>query len=110
MDVAGRWGQSLGRTMFPGSGGAPASRALVVRTRVGDRAMLSPRISFLVIDRSKVFSLPELLLGRRGAAMISGIVFGDAGEPLIVLNPEGWLDAYAAPKAVGGDVADISSR
>jgi hypothetical protein len=68
------------------------SRALVVRTAVGERALLSPRVSFRIVDRSTLLSLPDLLAWGRGAAMVTSFVFGESEEPLIVLNPSGFVD------------------
>jgi hypothetical protein len=92
VDVVRLWRAGLAGTLLPAAEAPTASRALVVRTKLGERALLSPRVSFRVMERSRVLSLPDGLAWGRGAAMVAGIVFGDSDEPLIVLSPDGLVD------------------
>ena len=92
MDVVGLWRAGLAGALLPVAEAPPTSRALVVRTRLGERALLSPRVSFRIMERSRVLSLPDVLAFGRGPAMVAGIVFDDSEEPLIVLNPDGFVD------------------
>jgi hypothetical protein len=101
VDVAGLWCEGLAGALPPMAEVLPMSCALVVRTRLGERALLSPRVSFRIMERSRVLSLPDVLRWGRGARMIAGIVFGDSEKPLIVLNPDGFVERnLAAPDMV----------
>jgi hypothetical protein len=96
LDVADCWGDWLVPAERPeppetrASESASTARALIVRTRLGERALKSPRISFQIAERSKVLLLPDLLAWGRGAKMVAGILFSDSDEPLIILNPDGF--------------------
>jgi hypothetical protein len=94
LDVAARWAAHLQGASSAPRDLPPASRALVVRTAQGDQAFRAPQVSFEVAERSTLLSLPDLLASGRGAAMVAGIVFGDSGEPLVVLRPDGFLDEH----------------
>jgi hypothetical protein len=91
LDVAGIWEMGLAQRWALARAPATA-RALVVRTRSGERALLSPRVSFRTVERAAVLPLPEVLARGAGGDMISGIVFGESEQPLVIVNPDGFLE------------------
>jgi hypothetical protein len=108
VDVAGLWRSGVADAVLPRGEAPSTSRALVVKTTVGDRALLSPDVSFRILERSKVLSLPHGLAWGRGAAMVAGIVFGDSDEPLIVLNPDGFVDRDGPARDAGSASAEVT--